>query len=140
MTTETKIQMRFADTDMLGHVNNVNLQHYFDLGKGDYFVRVLRLSPPWITQGWIQKATSTVYEAQSRLAEPLTVRTKLEKIGTKSITLYQELVNPETGELKAYSTSVLVAFDFQAQRSIPLPEAWREALTGGPETDGPQEM
>ena len=30
--TETDIQIRFDDIDMLGHVNNVNLQHYFDLG------------------------------------------------------------------------------------------------------------
>ena len=31
--TTTPIQMRFADVDMLGHVNNVNQQHYFDVGK-----------------------------------------------------------------------------------------------------------
>lgn len=33
---ETQIQMRFADIDVLGHVNNVNQQHYFDLGKCDF--------------------------------------------------------------------------------------------------------
>lgn len=33
---ETKIQMRFADVDMLGHVNNVNQQHYFDLAKATF--------------------------------------------------------------------------------------------------------
>ena len=44
---ETKIQMRFADVDMLGHVNNVNQQHYFDLGKSDFFRRVLGMKPVW---------------------------------------------------------------------------------------------
>ena len=34
---ETQIQMRFADIDVLGHVNNVNQQHYFDLGKCDFY-------------------------------------------------------------------------------------------------------
>lgn len=39
--TTTPIQMRFADVDMLGHVNNVNQQHYFDVGKSDFFAQVL---------------------------------------------------------------------------------------------------
>ena len=30
---ESDIQIRFADADSLGHINNVNLQHYFDVGK-----------------------------------------------------------------------------------------------------------
>ena len=42
---ETKIQMRFADIDVLGHVNNVNQQHYFDLGKCDFYKQVLGLTP-----------------------------------------------------------------------------------------------
>ncbi len=37
--------MRFADVDMLGHVNNVNQQHYFDVGKSDFFRSVLDLRP-----------------------------------------------------------------------------------------------
>ena len=40
---ETQIQMRFADIDVLGHVNNVNQQHYFDLGKCDFYKQVLVL-------------------------------------------------------------------------------------------------
>lgn len=36
---ETQIQMRFADIDVLGHVNNVNQQHYFDLGKSTFTSR-----------------------------------------------------------------------------------------------------
>ena len=38
---ETQIQMRFADIDVLGHVNNVNQQNYFDLGKCDFYKQVL---------------------------------------------------------------------------------------------------
>lgn len=39
MTTITPIQKRFADLDMLGHVNNANQQHYFDVGKNDFLPR-----------------------------------------------------------------------------------------------------
>ena len=54
---ETKIQMRFADVDMLGHVNNVNQQHYFDLGKSDFFRRVLGMKPVWKSEGLIMVST-----------------------------------------------------------------------------------
>ncbi len=127
--TETPIQMRFADVDRLGHVNNVNLQHYFDLGKTDYYDRVIGLQDDcWETIGFIQKATNSVFEAQTRMDEPVVVTTRVEKVGTTSMTVYQEILNGRTRQLKAYSTSVLVAFDFARQVSIPVPEAWRRAI------------
>ena len=38
---ESDIQIRFADADSLGHINNVNLQHYFDVGKMEFYEKVL---------------------------------------------------------------------------------------------------
>ena len=128
MLVETPVQMRFGDVDQLGHVNNVNLQHYFDLGKTDYYLDVLNLSINWEKTGFIQKATNTVYEAQTRMCEPIVVTTRVEKLGTKSMTVYQEILNRETRELKAYSHSVLVVFDFEEQVSVPVPDEWRRAI------------
>lgn len=125
---ETDIQMRFADVDQLGHVNNVNLQHYFDIGKTAYYQEVLNFSIDWEGTGFIQKATNIVYESQTRMMEPVAVRTRVEKTGTTSFTMYQEIINTETRELKAYSRSVLVMFDFERQEKIPVPEPWREAI------------
>ena len=63
---ETQIQMRFADIDVLGHVNNVNQQHYFDLGKCDFYKQVLGLTPYWKTAGLIIVASQTNYLVQTR--------------------------------------------------------------------------
>jgi Predicted thioesterase len=126
---EVAVQMRFADVDQLGHVNNVNLQHYFDLGKTEYYLRVLKLTIDWHGEGFIQKATHTVYEAQTRLGEPIVVLSKVEKIGTTSFSMYQEIRNKETDELKAYSRSTLVMFDFEKQEKIPVPDGWRTAIS-----------
>lgn len=125
MITVTPIQKRFADIDMLGHVNNVNQQHYFDLGKSDYFMQVINGPTAWNKQGLIAVATNTNYMAQIRYQEPIEVRTRLEKIGNKSLTLFQQIVNTQTEEIKSESRSVLVAFDFVAQLSIPIPPDWR---------------
>ena len=40
----TPIQMRFSDADSFGHINNVALQMYFDLGKTDLFNELWRLT------------------------------------------------------------------------------------------------
>ena len=89
MITVTPIQKRFADVDMLGHVNNVNQQHYFDLGKSDYFTQVINGPTSWTKEGLIAVATNTNYMAQIWYNEPIVVRTRLEKIGNKSLTLFQ---------------------------------------------------
>lgn len=125
--TETDIQIRFADVDILGHVNNVNLQHYFDLGKSGYFKEVMGIGNAWSGIGTITASTSTLYMAQTRIDEPVYVETRIEKIGNKSFTFFQRLLSRDNGELKAESRSIMVAFDFSVQTSVPVPEEWRIA-------------
>ena len=133
--TETKIQMRFADVDMLGHVNNVNQQHYYDVGKNDFMAKVLDLAPYWQNEGMIIVSTVNSYMSQIRYKEPIAVTTRIAKVGTKSFTLYQQIINTETKEVKSESTSVLVAFNFTDQVSIEVPEKWREAFLQDMESD-----
>lgn len=127
---ETPVQIRFEDTDMYGHVNNTNIQSYFDIGKCDYYVKVFKIPMLHIEKGLIGKANSNVYEAQTRFGEELVVYTEIQKVGTKSMTFYQEIHNRHTGELKAYSTAVLVAYNFHEQETIPVPEEWKRAMVG----------
>jgi acyl-CoA thioester hydrolase len=126
--TETDIQMRFADIDMLGHVNNVNLQHYFDVGKADYYRKVLGLTMDAHRIGLIIVSTSNSYISQTHYTDHVYVETRMEKIGTKSVTLFQRLVSRDTGELRAESRTVMVAFDFEHQVSIPVLDEWRMAI------------
>lgn len=126
--TETDIQKRFADFDILGHVNNVNQQHYFDVGKNDFFARVAGVDSDWSRVGIITAATNTSYIAQTRPEENVYVETSVEKIGNKSFTLFQRIIARQSGELKSESRSVMVAFDFGAQQSVVIPSEWREAM------------
>lgn len=125
---KTEIQIRFADVDMLKHVNNVNLQHYFDLGKTDFFRRVMHIELPWDGSGVITASTQTSYFFQTRFDDRVCVETQVEKIGNKSITLLQRLVDIPTGRVNVESRTVLVAFDFSRQESIPVPDPWRETI------------
>lgn len=126
--TETDIQIRFADVDILGHVNNVNLQHYFDLGKSAYFKEIIGITDGWHELGTITVSTQTSYMSQTRPDEPIYVETHIENIGNKSFTFFQRLLSRDNGELKAESRSIMVAFNFREQVSVPVPAEWRAAV------------
>lgn len=126
--TRVAIQKRFGDIDIFHHVNNVAQQSYFDVGKSDYFARMfgcdLMESEPRI----LTVSTSTSYMGQIRRDDDIEVVTFTEKIGDKSITLLQRLVC--RGEVRSESRSVMVAFDFERQVSVPVPDHWRKLLLG----------
>ena len=125
---DTPVQQRFSDIDPFLHVNNVAQQMYFDVGKTDYFHKVL--GGDVLMSGRFRiltVSTATSYLGQVRMYDDVHVTTTCERIGNKSMTLFQQLC--AGGRVCSESRSVMVAFDFEAQEGIPVPEAWREAMT-----------
>ena len=128
---KTPTQKRFSDIDSSCHVNNVSQQMYFDLGKQEFYQKML---PERVLTGKrriITAATSTSYLGQIRMQDDIYVTTTVSKIGTKSITLFQRLIcrKPDgSEEVRTESTSVMVAFDFELQESFPVPNEWRQHL------------
>ena len=125
-TIRTEIQKRFSDIDSFRHVNNVSQQMYFDVGKSDFFDRLLGPEILFAPVRIITAATDTSYMGQIRPEDRIAVTTCVERIGTKSLTLFQQLLVGE--EVRSESRSVMVVFDFARQRSEPVPDAWRERL------------
>lgn len=125
-TLETPIQKRFSDIDPFQHVNNVSQQMYFDVGKVAYYEKILGDEVLLGQLRIITVSTSTSYMGQIRLHDKVRVTTTCERIGNKSLTLFQQL---KVGDrVRSESRSVMVAFDFARQQSMPVPDAWRERL------------
>jgi len=124
---ETPIQQRFSDIDPFQHVNNVAQQTYFDVGKTDFYEKVLGVDALTGDRRAVTVSTSTSFMGQIRMHEPLRVTTVCERVGAKSMTLFQQLMVGD--EVRSESRSVLVAFDFAQQRSIAVPDVWRKKLT-----------
>ena len=123
---ETPIQKRFSDIDPFQHVNNVSQQMYFDVGKTEYYEKILGAE---VLSGGLRiltVSTATSYAGQVRMHDPVRVTPTCERIGTKSLTLFQQLLVGE--EVRSESRSVMVVFDFARQRSEPVPEEWRRRL------------
>ena len=125
-TLETPIQTRFSDIDPFQHVNNVSQQMYFDVGKMEYYEKILGAEVLLADLRILTVSTSTSYTGQVRMHDPVCVTTTCERVGTKSLTLLQRLL--VGGEVRSESRSVMVVFDFARQQSEPVPAEWRERL------------
>ena len=121
---------------MFQHVNNVSQQMYFDVGKMEYYEQVLGdavLQDDVLsgTSRIITAATANSFKEQIRMEDDIYVTTTVAKVGNKSITLFQQIIGRNAAgreTVKTESTSVMVAFDFDRQESVTVPERWRRNL------------
>ena len=125
-TLSVPIQKRFSDVDAFQHVNNVSQQMYFDVGKMEYYEKILGADALLGDLRIVTVSTSTSYLGQVRMTDPVRITTTCERIGTKSLTLFQQMLVGE--EVRSESRSVMVVFDFPNQCSRPVPDEWRRRL------------
>jgi acyl-CoA thioester hydrolase len=117
---EHTVQLRWSDPDMLGHVNHARALALLEdarlaLGDGGGGVILARLEVDYLRQLYY------------RVGERLPVRTVVTRLGTKSFTLRQELLQDDQVAIRA--DCVMVAFDFDADASRPLTEEERAHWT-----------
>jgi acyl-CoA thioester hydrolase len=123
------IQIRFNDIDAIGHINNNIYFSYFDLGKVSYFEDIKASRVSW-TDGIVVVAhLETDFLSPIYYKEPVAVDTKTLKIGTKSITLLQQLRNVKTQEVKCRCSSIIVCYDAKLQTATDIPPVWKEAIS-----------
>ena len=122
------IQIRFADYDTFEHINNNSYMAYFDLGKSEYLCEIMgrRLAPSDLSAAIVN--INVDFLAPTTLGEELEVYTAIVRLGEHSFTLYQRIVNPVTGVVKAQATSTLAGFDIATQSSAPLQSALMSAV------------
>lgn len=123
-----KLQIRFNDVDVFGHVNNAMYFQYYDLGKINYFRSVMgeKFTMDDLTL-LIVNLNCSFYEPL-HMDEPAEVLTGALKIGEKSVVIEQRVVNPGTGHVKSLCTTILSAFDPRTGHSAPVSEEWRSHL------------
>ena len=123
----TPVQKRFSDVDSFMHVNNIWQQSYFDMGKTEFYTPVLGITGVFDKLRIITASTHTDYFGQVRLADDIVVTTDVSRIGNKSMTLHQRIMCGD--KCLTESSSVMVAFDFELQQTVAIPEEWRVKLS-----------
>ena len=125
-----EVQPRFNDFDPMGHVNNTIFMNYFDIGKVAYFKAVWNTDfIDWREIGLVIALIETDFMSTILMDERVVVRTTILRIGNKSLELSQQLINPDTNQLKAAARTIMVGFDVNTNSAEPITEKCVEAIS-----------
>ncbi|WNY26097.1 thioesterase family protein [Methanolapillus millepedarum] len=117
----TKVTPRFGDVDGLGHINNVVLGNWFELGRNPIF-RMFEPNLNLSYDTWTLIMAHTDFDFLDELffQYDVEIRTYVIRIGTKSFTTYHEAW--QEGRLCVKGSAVVVHYDFKNKVTTPIPE------------------
>ncbi|MFC4320395.1 acyl-CoA thioesterase [Litchfieldia salsa] len=127
MKHELDISVRFCETDALGHVNNVSYFIYLEDARVKFF-EMLGTSSDLSDWKFIVASIKCDFVGQGYFNRNLTVTTRVSKVGNKSFELEHNIFEKSTNRLIATGSVVMVYFNFDMQRSEPIPEVLRGQL------------
>ncbi|MEN8839082.1 MAG: thioesterase family protein [Flavobacteriales bacterium] len=128
--TQTKLQVRFNDLDMAGHVHNSEYLNYFEIGRIDFFNKVIAPEWNWKEKGILVARNEVDYIQATHFFDELFVETSCEDLGKKSITLEYKIFKEKEGTktLCTKGRSILVCYDFKTNESVEVFPEWRSSL------------
>jgi len=130
------IDVRFADTDAMGHVNNAVYLTYCEMARIRYWTDVTGepIAPGHEgAESLILAEARITYRAPVFHGEQVTVESRATHIGRTSFTLEHRLTACRPGEparLVAVSDSVLVRYDYRSEAPVSLGERFVAAIEG----------
>jgi acyl-CoA thioester hydrolase len=104
---ESTFRVRYAETDAMGVVYHANYLVWFEVGRGDYFRAFGQDYADWERRGyWLPVSEASArFHAPARYGDLITVRTWIEEIRSRSLTLGYEVLKTESqGRLVTGST------------------------------------
>ena len=120
MRHEHEVQLRWSDPDMLGHVNHARALSLLEDAR-----LAMQDPDPERRSGLILARLEVDYLRQLyyRVGERLCVRSTVTRLGTKSFTVRQELIQDDEVAIRA--DVVMVVFDFATDSSRALSDGER---------------
>ena len=125
----TPITIRFRDLDAFGHVNNAVYFTFMEMARMEYFSQIGLLKPGEFPSPFFIVAEATCqFKAAIEMDTPLIIQTRVSRLGNSSFDIEYRFTHGANGTLLAAGRTVQVTFDYEAGRSVPLPDEWRAAI------------
>lgn len=125
-----EIPVRFRDVDGMGHVNNSVFSTYLETARIVYWEHL----DPSVRGGDLSRVTMILaraeidFRGQIAYGETVRVRAGCPRVGTKSFDLQYRIESRDGERLYAEARTVQVAFDYGAQRTIPVSDDLRRRI------------
>jgi acyl-CoA thioester hydrolase len=124
---EKRIEIRWKDLDVYGHVNNAVYLTYLEEVRDEWLGA--SLGDPGEVWNWVLVRVAIDYRRELALSDDMVLATcRLERVGNSSVTTHEE-VRTLDGHLSAEAEAVLVARDRDSGRSRPLTDVERAAFS-----------
>jgi acyl-CoA thioester hydrolase len=124
------IEVRYGDLDPQGHVNNAKHLTYFEQARIAYWINMglFTKDQSFMELGVILADVHITYLAPIYFGQNVKVGVHVAKLGNKSMTWEQNIVDADTGRELTKGEVVVVAYDYVTQKTIPVSQNWREKI------------
>ena len=119
-------EVEFRDIDTGGHVNNAVYLTYLETARIKYLIDVLGLGFAH-ELALILARIAVDFRSPAVFPETLELGARVTRIGTTSFDMEHEIRGGD-GRLVLEASSVLVAFDYEANAPMTVPDDWRARL------------
>ena len=118
-TVTTIPQVRFSDTDAMGHVSSMSYAAWAEVGRADFFGAIPDPATPWFVLVRIELD----FHSEGRFGETFSMVTRPVRIGTKSLLLEHVI---SAGDRKVCTIRVTMAgFDPETRTSRAVSSQWK---------------
>jgi acyl-CoA thioester hydrolase len=129
-----RLEVRFRDCDALGHVNNAVYLTYLEEARIAHWratglaARTADSAAPPDVPGVILARAEVDYRRPAKHGDVLIVHLGIAAIGRTSFT-YEYEITDGAGQVVANARTVIVRFDYTANRPVPISDEIKEVLT-----------
>lgn len=125
--TITSLPVQWGDQDAFGHVNNIVYFRWFESSRIDFLNDChTDVTMKGAGIGPILASINCEFRRQLRFPDTVYVGSKVTRVGRSSADIAHAVVSREQGEIVAAGTSVVVIFNYEAQRVTRIPEDLRK--------------
>ena len=124
------IPILWGDQDAFGHINNVVYIRWFESARIAYLEQS-GLEPLLLQHGLGPILASVVCNYRKQLLYPdtVTIGARITRLGRTSLSMEHATFSHQQQAIVADGQSIVVTFDYQAQRSIEIPADVRAAIS-----------
>lgn len=121
------IDVRFRDSDAMGHVNNAVYLTYLEVGRQAYWRR-LHPEASYDNVPFVLARAVIDFRQPARTGDVVRVETRVHWVSRSAFGMQYRLTVRHSGELLAEAETVQVTYDYTARKSMPVPDELKQRL------------
>lgn len=123
----TRLEVRFRDIDAFRHVNNAAFFTYIEQARIRFLCDLLKIEAVERLP-LILAAVQIDFKSPILYGQEVEIGTRVDWIGRTSFSMSHRLTASPQDRLVAEADTILVAYDYETEKPMPVPDAWREAF------------